>query len=115
MRWHILIFTHCQAVNWPAPVSIVSNASDILSDWIRDVEFLVPGPAADHNGISARIGVPRHIVRAQKPARVDPVPGCAQAATISKIIAAIELAQRQVDDTASVYTSDCLTARRLAD
>ncbi|TDH73981.1 uncharacterized protein CCR75_003321 [Bremia lactucae] len=34
---------------------------------------------------------------------------------ISKITATIELAQRQVDDTASVPTSDCLTARRLAD
>ena len=31
--------------------------------WIRDVAMSVPGPAADHNGISIRIGVPRHVVR----------------------------------------------------
>ncbi|TDH72030.1 hypothetical protein CCR75_004872 [Bremia lactucae] len=72
--------------------------SDIHSDWIRDVDFSVPGPAADYNGISVRIRVPRYVVRVHKPRRVYPVPGCAQADAISKIITAMELAQRQVDE-----------------
>ena len=85
------------------------------SDWIRDIEFSVPGPAADHNGIIVRIRAPRHVVHVWKPRRVYPVPGCAQAAAIGNITAAIELAQHQVDHTDSIPTSDYLTARILAD
>ncbi|TDH70247.1 hypothetical protein CCR75_000195 [Bremia lactucae] len=80
--------------------------SDIYSNWIRNVKFSVPGPAADHNGISVKIAEPRHVVRVRKLRRVYSVPGCAQAAAISKITAAIKLAQRQVDETASAPTPD---------
>ena len=85
------------------------------SDWIRDVGCSVPGLATDHNGISVRIGTPHHVVRIRKPRRVYPVPGCAQAAAISERTAAIAMAQRQVEETASVPTSDSLTSRMLAD
>ena len=67
--------------------------SALHADWIRDVDLSVPGPAADHNGISIRIGAPRHIVRVRKPRRVYPIPGCAQATATSAIVAAIERAQ----------------------
>ena len=85
------------------------------ADWIRDVAMSVSGPSADHNGISIRIGVPRHVVRVRKPRRVFPVPGCARAAAHKSIIAAIKQAQLQSDETFSVPTSDDITARRLAD
>uniref|UniRef100_M4C557 Endonuclease/exonuclease/phosphatase domain-containing protein n=1 Tax=Hyaloperonospora arabidopsidis (strain Emoy2) TaxID=559515 RepID=M4C557_HYAAE len=85
------------------------------SDWVRDVEFSVPGPAADHNGIIVRIRAPRHVVHVWKPRRVYPVPECAQAVSIGNITAAIELAQQQGDHTDSIPTSDYLTARSLAD
>ncbi|TDH65703.1 hypothetical protein CCR75_002989 [Bremia lactucae] len=84
----------------------VEYVSDIHSDWIRDVEFSVNGLAADHNGISVRIRALRHVLRVRKPRCVYPILKCAQAAAISKITAAIELAQRQVDETASFSTSD---------
>ena len=75
----------------------------------------VSGPAADHNGISIRIGMPRHVVRVRKPRRVYNVPGCAYAAAHKSIIAAIKQAQLQTDETISVLTSDHITARRLSD
>ena len=84
-------------------------------DWIRDVALSVPGPAADHNGISIRIGVPRYVVRVRKPRHVYPVPGCANTAAHKAIVAAIKLAQLQVDETLSVPPSDYITARRLAE
>ena len=75
----------------------------------------VPSPDDDHDGISIRIGVPRHVVRVRKPRRVYHVPGCANAAALKAIIAAIALAQLQPDAIISVPTSDCTTARSLAD
>ena len=75
----------------------------------------VPGPAAEHNGISIRIGVPRHVVCIRKPKRVYPVPGYAYAAAHKSIIAAIALAQIRADAIISVPTSDYTTARSLAD
>ncbi|CAI5717474.1 unnamed protein product [Peronospora effusa] len=80
-----------------------------------DVDLSVPGPAADHNGISIRIVAPLHVVRVRKPWHVYPVPGCAQAAATSAIFAAIERAQIKVDESSSVQTSDYRTARQLAD
>ena len=74
--------------------------------WILDVAMSVLGPAADHNGISIRIGVPRHVVRVRKPSRVYPVPGCAHAAAHKAIIAAIALAQLKADAAVSVPKSD---------
>ena len=82
---------------------------------IRDVSTFVTGPASDHKGISIRIGVPRHVVRVQKPRRVYPVPGCVHATTHKSIIAAIALAQLQADAIISVPTSDYITARSVAD
>ncbi|TDH70315.1 hypothetical protein CCR75_009217 [Bremia lactucae] len=84
------------------------------ADWIRDVALAVPGPAADHNGISIRIGVPRHLVSVRTPRRVYPIPGCAHAAAHKAIIAAIDLAQIQVAETLSVPPLDYITGRRLA-
>ena len=75
----------------------------------------VPGPSADHNGISIRIGAPRHIVRVRKPRRIYPVPGCAQATATRAIVAAIELAQIEVDKSSFITSSDYHTAQRLAD
>ena len=75
----------------------------------------VLGPAADHNDISIRIGVPRHVVRVRRPRRVYPVPGCAHATAHKSIIAAIALAQLRADPIISVPTSDYTKARRLAD
>ena len=89
--------------------------SAILSDWIQDVDLSVPGPSADHNGISIRIGAPRYIVRVRKPRRVYPVPYCAQAAATSAIVAAIEIAQIEVDKSSSIPSSDSRSAQRLAD
>ena len=85
------------------------------SDWIQDFDCSVPGPAADHNVISVRIETPHHVVRIRKPGRVYPFPGCVKVAAISEIPAENAITQRQVDKTASVPTSDSLTARRLAD
>ena len=85
------------------------------ADWIQDLAMSVPGPDADHNDISIRIGVPRHLVRARKPRRVYPVPCCAYAATRKAIIAAIALAQLRAEAIISVPTSDYTTARSLAD
>ena len=75
----------------------------------------VPGPDADHNGISNRIGVPRHVVRSRNSRRAYSVPGCAHEAAHKAIIAAIAQAHLQADETISVPTSDYLTARRLAE
>ena len=33
------------------------------ADWIRDVHQSVPGPAADHNGVTIRLGYPSCTVR----------------------------------------------------
>ena len=85
------------------------------ADWIRGVALSVPGPAADHNGISIRIGVPRYVVRVRQPRHVYPVPGCANTAAHKAIVAAIKLAQLQADETLSVPPSDYITARRLAE
>ena len=75
----------------------------------------VPGPATGHNGISIRIGVPRHVVRVQKPRRVYSVPNCANATAHKAIIAAIALVQLRADAIISVPTSEYTTARILAD
>ena len=75
----------------------------------------MPNPSADHNGISIRIGAPRHIVRVRKPRRIYPVPGCAQATATRAIVAAIELAQIEVDKSSFITSSDYHTAQRLAD
>ena len=40
------------------------------ADWVGDVAISVPGPDADHNGISIRISVPRHVFLIRKPRRV---------------------------------------------
>ena len=74
----------------------------------------VPGPSADHNGISIQIGAPQHIVRVRKPRRVYPVPGCAQATATSAIPATIELAQIKVDESSFIPSSDFCTVQRLA-
>ncbi|CAI5702020.1 unnamed protein product [Peronospora effusa] len=73
--------------------------SALHADWVRDVDLSVPGPEADHNGISIRIVAPRHVLRVRKPRHVYPVPGCAQAAAISSILAAIERAQIKNDES----------------
>ena len=83
------------------------------ADWIDDVTMSVPGPSPDQNGISIRIGA-LYVICVRKPRRVYPVPRCAQATTNSKIDAAIELAQLQVDKATSARTSDYDTDRRLA-
>ena len=57
----------------------------------------VPGPFTDHNGISIRIGVPRHVVCVRKPRRVYTVSCCAYAAAHKAIIASIALAKLQPD------------------
>ena len=88
--------------------------SSRLADWIRDVAMSVHGPDADYNGISIRIGVPRHVVSVRKPRRVYPVPGCAHAAAHKAIIAVIALAQLRSDAVIAVPTSDYTTARSLA-
>ena len=75
----------------------------------------VLGPAADHNGISIRIGVPRHVVRVRRPSRVYPVPRCAHAAAHKAILPAIAVTQLQADAIISVPTSDYTIARSLAD
>ena len=54
-------------------------------------------------------------MRVRKPRRVYPVPGCAQATATSAILAAIKLAQIEVDESSSVPSSEYRTARRLAD
>ena len=74
-----------------------------------------PGPAANHNIISIRIGVPRHLARVQKPRRVYRVPGCAHADAHKANIAAIALARFQPNATISVPTSDYITSRSLAE
>ena len=81
---------------------------------IRDVSTFVTGPASDHKGISIRIGVPRHVVRVQKPRRVYPVVGFAHAAKQRDTLAAIAMVQIQDDAAISVPTSDCITTRSLA-
>ena len=48
-------------------------ASTRHADRIRDVAMSVPGLSADHNGISIRIGVPRHVVRIRNMRRVYPI------------------------------------------
>ena len=73
----------------------------------------VPGPAADHNGIGIRIGVPRHVVRVRKSRRVYHVPGFAHAAAHKAIIAAIALAPLQADAIILIPTSDYITVRSL--
>ena len=82
---------------------------------IAFVDLSVPGPLADHNGISIRIGAPRHILRVRKPRRIYPVPGCAQATATRAIAEAIELAQIEVDRSSFITSSDYHTAKRLAD
>ena len=75
----------------------------------------VPGTDADHNVISIRIGVPRHVVSVRKPRRVYPIPGRAHAAAHKPIIAAICLTQLQADAIISFPTSDYITVWILAD
>ena len=79
---------------------------------IAFVDLSVPGPLADHNGISIRIGAPRHIVRVRKPRRIYPVPGCAQATATSAIVATIEMTQIEADKSSSIPSSDYRTAQR---
>ena len=74
-----------------------------------------PGPSADHNGSSIRIGAPQHIVRVHKPRRAYPVPSCTQATAISAIFATIEPAQIEVDKSSSIPSSDSRMDQRLAD
>ena len=50
------------------------------ADWIRDVHQSVPGPAADHNGVTIRLGSPSWTVRVRQPRRVYPVPDCSKEA-----------------------------------
>ena len=82
--------------------------------WIRDVAMSVPGLAADHNGISIRIGAPHHAVRVRNPRRVHPFLGCAYTAVLRAIIATNAQAQLQADATISVPTSDYIRAWSLA-
>ena len=89
--------------------------SALHADWIQDVDLSVPGPAADHNGISIRIGAPRQIVLIRKPRQVYSVPGCAQATATNAILAAIEITQIEVDKSSSITSSDYRTAQHLAD
>ena len=50
--------------------------SSLHDNWIRDNDMSVPGPAADQNRISIRIGPLYLVVRVLKPMRVYLVPGC---------------------------------------
>ena len=54
-------------------------------------------------------------MRVRKPRRIYPVPGCAQATATRAIVAAIELAQIEVDKSSFITSSDYHTAQRLAD
>ena len=75
----------------------------------------MPGPAADHNGITIRIGTLRQIVSVHKPQRVYPVSGCAKFAANRTIITALETAQIVVEYATSISTASYDTARRLAE
>ena len=69
---------------------------------------------AYYNGMKIRIGAPRYVVRVCQSRRVCYVPGCAHDTANSKIIAFINMAQLQINESDSVLTSDYLTAQRLA-
>ena len=83
--------------------------------WIRDIDLSVPEPAADHDGIITRIGVPHHIVHMRKSRQVYPEPGCAKAAAKCAMLAALDTVWSVVEEVNFLLVVAVATARRLAD
>ena len=84
------------------------------TSWIRDLELSVPGPLADHNGVTERIGAPSQTVTVRKLRRVHPGSSCAEQSVRQHVERALDDAHLFVECTAANDFSDKSTAQLLA-